>query len=451
MLNTTGYRAFKRTLTQAEGDERREGMGVFTHQFEADDNQLTVWVDREARRITAVETATFFAAAIMTDQEPPHGLATIMRWKLANKRDQPMHIALLASGTVDLKLDHQTTLQLAPGESVEIEAEVRVAAQMAAIDAAKPAPTLRSLFLIDGTPLELHTGVRPRSAIEVSADPEYLTLIPGVSQTIHLQLRSNLSETTSATVCLNPERGLSVDWTQQQIQLDIRGFASLPVAVQADLRGVLTLPVATSLECAGERIHLPTISLPIFARPLGDVLAQHSGDKLRIENEHLRLIISQEGGKAEIYRMGTDKYLAEYAGYAAPPARPNEFRNGRFDLTLEQQDGQFIAVATMASQEFPGFVLHKRFTANAGPAIHIAYEFENQGVEQYIRQIYQWLQGDPEIGMLTLPLAAGLGRGLWEVFPGLSDDEFEQATNYAERWAALEFPATTLGILWPPI
>jgi ribosomal protein S18 acetylase RimI-like enzyme len=405
------YHAFKRTLTQAEDDERWEGMGVFTYHFEADGDQMTVWVDREARRITAVETATFFAAAIMTDQEPPHGLATVMRWKLTNKRDQPMHIALLASGSADLKLDHQTTLQLAPGESVEIKAEVRIAAQMAPIDAAKPAPTLRSLFVIDGAPLELHTGVRPRLAIEVGADPEYLTLMPGVPQTIHLQLRSNLSETASTTVRLTPTRGLSVDWTQQQVQLDARGFASLPATVQADLHGVLTLPVAASLERAGEHIHLPTISLSIFARPLGAVLAQHSGDKLRIENEHLRLIISQEGGKAEIYRVGTNEYLAEYAGYAAPPTRPNEFRNGRFELTLEQQDGQFIALATMASQEFPGFVLHKRFTVNAGPVIRVAYEFENRSAEQYTRQVYQWLQGDTETAMLTLPLAAGLGRG----------------------------------------
>ena len=53
------YQTFQRELRQTEDDERWEGMKVFTYRWKEGRDALTVRVDREARRITAVDTNTF--------------------------------------------------------------------------------------------------------------------------------------------------------------------------------------------------------------------------------------------------------------------------------------------------------------------------------------------------------------------------------------------------------
>ena len=48
------YATFQCELAQKEDDERWEGLKVYTYRWAADGDGLTVWVDREARAVTAV-------------------------------------------------------------------------------------------------------------------------------------------------------------------------------------------------------------------------------------------------------------------------------------------------------------------------------------------------------------------------------------------------------------
>ncbi len=443
------YQALKRTLAQSEDNEQWEGMRVFTYHFEAADEHLTVWIDREARRVTAIETNEFSVAAIASNIEPPRGLPTTLRWRLCNKRDRPMAVTLIATGNADLKLNHRATLQVAPGETVNLEAPVAINSTMADTDLQKRAPSITSLLLVDGEVIELGTGLRPRAAVEVSTYPDQITLMPNVQQTVRLHLRSHVPQALTATLSLTPEAGLTSDWTEQRVTLNPEGEAGLPLTLHATRAGVLALPINLSLELAGETIHLPVSNVQIFARPLGGVLAAHQGDSIRIENETMRLIIKQKGATIAIQHPISGEQLAEHIGYAAPPAWPNEFTSGIHALVLEQHGDRVIVTTTMESRESPGFVLRKQISANASPLWSIEYDFENRGSTPYHFHTYQWISADRAQAMLTLPLAPGLGRGPWEDFPGREDDEFKQARAYAERWGAIELPQATIGVFWP--
>ena len=57
------YRTLQGYLTHVPDDEQGAGLNVFIYRFDSGDDQLTVWADREARRITAVDTAEVFVAA----------------------------------------------------------------------------------------------------------------------------------------------------------------------------------------------------------------------------------------------------------------------------------------------------------------------------------------------------------------------------------------------------
>ena len=226
---------------QAEDDERWKDMKVFTYRWEENGESLTVWADREAHTLTAVETDSFFAAAIAENIEPAKGMSTVLRWRLTNKSASPMAVSLIASGTEHIKLDHRAALSLAPGETTEMAAQVELAYHTPDVKKDKPVPAVRSLLIIDGQVLELGTGLRPRPAISISTAPNHVSLFPGVSKTVQLQLRSYLRQEVQTTISLAPAPGLSTDWTENQVTIPAKSFAGVPVTLTATDGGVYPL------------------------------------------------------------------------------------------------------------------------------------------------------------------------------------------------------------------
>jgi hypothetical protein len=442
------YRSYQRELTQAEDDERWQGMDVYTYHFAAEGDELTVWIDPESRTVMGIETNELIAAALTDDSRPPRGLPTTIRWQLRNKRAMPLQVSLFASGTEHLKLDYRATFQLAEGESLTLEAPVQVTLSAPELDPDKPVPALRTLMVLDGKVLELGAGLRPRAAVEISTEPGYFTLTPGVPEKVQLQLKSNLLVDAVVTVGVVPAEGLSGDWTQQTITLPAGDYVGLPITLSAERAGIYQLPMALAVELNGETLLLPPKPYAVFVLPMGGVLGAQVGDTVRIENEMARLVLLKDEAAIKIYDRLSGELLVEHIGYAAPPVRPSEFWNGPYDLSIEQSGDKVVATTSMASQEYPGFVMRKHVTVNASSTFTIDYNFENLGVVPRTLHLHGWVEGDQSRSLLTLPLAAGLARASWENFPGITGDEFNKPENFAEPWAALEFAQATVGVIW---
>lgn len=500
------YATLQRPLNQAEDDERWEGMGIYTYRFVAPAAQgresgretgrrgdreslitastslihasssptlsgsssanetLVARVDRESRRITAVETAAFAAAAIVADQEPPRGLPAPIRWRVENRGDKPLALSLIASGSEDLRLDFRRSLTIEPGATIELSAEIAVAAQKPLVEGG-PALVIRSLLVLDGELLELNTGLRPRSAIELRSLPSRISLAPGVAQEVELVLRSRVKRDLTATVRLSPAPGLSADWSARAVGLPAGQRMGLRVRLLAERAGVYELPMAISfspteaiesiagveqpaVRAAAEPVRLPTKQLRAFALAPGGLLGGRDDDDLRLENETMRVEIEPRGASLSIYDMASGRWLATHGGYAVPPQRPSEFAEGKWDLSLEREADALIAVARFAAKQRPGLVLYKRVRFSAGPLLSIAYQLENQGDTPYTLQLHQWLSTDDEESITTMPLRNGIVRDRSVDVPDGTRDSFNMPENFAEPWVALEFPYATLGAIW---
>ena len=79
------YTTFQRELRQAEDDQRWEGAKVFTYRWESDGDALAVWADREAHKITAVETDSFFAGVIPENGAPSAHSPALVRGDHADR------------------------------------------------------------------------------------------------------------------------------------------------------------------------------------------------------------------------------------------------------------------------------------------------------------------------------------------------------------------------------
>jgi GNAT superfamily N-acetyltransferase len=497
------YTTLRRPLTQAEDDEHWEGMGVYTYRFEAPDESLVVRIDREALRIAALETPAFRAAAIVAEHEPPRGLPTPIRWRIENHGVQPLPVSLIASGSDVANIELRRTFSVAPGETSELTALAEVAAEIKPEALEKPAPAIRSLLVLGNELLELCNGFDPHRAVSVYTAPSRISLVPGVEQSYELILRSYLTEAVRAEVRVAPAKGLVTNWLSSEVDLPAGERVGLKIGLTAERAGVYGLPVTVSFRIATEGlrsggsgsrggsfvqatevteglhpggsgtigvssvdgtgantpdsvfsvaqkiVRLPATNLLAFALAPGGYLgAQDDDGDLRLENETMRVEFFRKGAGLNLYDRLTGNWLAYHEGYAVPPQRPSEFGSGKWDLHLERDGEGLLAVARFVAKERQGLVLTKWLRFGAGSLLTIGYEFENQGPMSYDLQLYQALNTPDEESYTVLPLRTGIVRDVSSDVPDITQGEFNQPENFAETWAAVEYPDTTLGAIW---
>jgi RimJ/RimL family protein N-acetyltransferase len=439
------YETFQRELAQREDDERWEGLKVYTYRWAAGKDMLTVWVDREARMVTAVETNGFSAASIATNIEPAKGLPTPMRWKLRNKRDRPMRVSVIANGTEHLRIEHRTALTLTPGESAELEATVDVAVDTPDVRDRKPVPAIRSLLIIDGEVVELATGMRPRAAVVVETEPKYVTLYPGVEKTVHLQLRNYQPDAVEATVALVPAPGLEVDWTERSVIVPGKSYAGAPVTLRATAGGVYVLQATAYLN--GHRT--APQRLAVFSLGAGGVLGYVGEKETRLENEWMRLILKPRRGSMEVRAPQENVWLGGLRESVGPPFWPSELDDKEFAIDLVRENGCVKAVMTVALDEHPGLVLRREVTLGAGPLAEVRNAWINRGTASQSIQIQLGVDlGQREEATMTLPLAGGMVQSRYAEFPAAEEDVDKKPEAFSERWLAVTSEHGTFGLMW---
>gem|GEM_PF-1323673 len=444
------YTAFRRELTQVPDDERWEGLGVFTYRYEAGDERLVVRVDRETRRVTAIDTPDFFVAATVDNPSPVRGGDVILRWQIVNRRHEPMALSLIAQATGDLSIDYREETTVGPDETRIFESKVVVSDTAGASDPDGPAPRVITRLLIGQTPVELGTGIRPRLPITMSAHPEYITLMPGVPQTVHLRLRSFLSHDTDITLGLSPSEGLTVDRPEHIVTLPAGGHAGTSVTLTTDRGGRFDWAVSGRFVAEGKNVSLPAESRTVFALPPGGLLSLQSPGEIRIENERLRAVIKAKAGELTLSDLATGESLLVFGGRPIPPQWPSEYRKADFTLALDREGETAVVTAFSVSKKSPGFVFRKTIRISAGAMIEVEHSFENTGLDPYVFRLYQFaLNPHPGLSTLTLPLKKGLVRERCADFPGPHDTAFERSGVYAETWGAYEYPHGTIGLFWP--
>lgn len=448
------YESFQRALEQKEDDERWGGMKVFTYRWQAGDDMLTVWVDRESRTVTAVETNEWMVAAIASQIEPVKGLPTQMRWKLVNKRTKPMLVSLIVNGNDQLKIEHREALTVSPGQSIEVTARVDVASDAPEVRRGKAVPTVKSLCIIDGQVVELETGLRPRPAISVELSPRYVTLFPGVPKTVHLQLRSYMDKEVEATASLSPMPGLDLDWTERQTTVPAKSFAGLPVTLSAPQGGVYEIQATVYFNDNGSQGKALPQELVVFSLPAGGVLV-HRGDakqaspEVRVENEWTRLILESRGWM-QIRTPYDDAELGGMRELVGPPFWPSELEDKEFDVDVETKDGRAIVALSAALDDHPGITVRRQVTLGAGPLIEIAHALVNNGTTAHTLQVLTFFEAGQRSGAtIVLPLQGGIVESRISEFPAAEEDVSRMPETFAERWMAVTSRHGMLGTIWP--
>ncbi len=469
------YRSLQRQIDQRPDEETWEGLRVFTYRFTArgaqsaadragpadrsspsdeaapdkDREELTVRVDREARHVTAVETAELSAWATVDDVEPVRGGQTILRWKLQNRRDRPVAFALTAKETGDLSIDCHHRKTLGPGETVTLEAPVSVSAKAVAVARDKTAPRVRTTIRWDDLPIELATGIRPRVEMSVAIDPEEITLAPGTSRPVRVILHSQLPDDVEAQIRVTVSDGLSADRTAHSVAVPARGYGGFETVIEADGPGVFDLTFSGRVQWKDRTVDLADAKHAVFVLEPGGLL-YHQDGAVRFENEIFRATLEAGGGQLKIRDRATGRYLGTEGARPIPPKWPSEYSESDFKLKAEPEGHGVVLTATYAPKKTPGLVFSRIIRLNAGPVVTVEHAVENTGFEPRTFRLYQFVtNGGAALTTLTLPLREGMLRARCADRPVPDDHDFRRGDSFAETWGAFEMSHGTIGVLWP--
>ena len=463
------YTAFQRELDQVEDDQRHPSTGdmkVFVLRWEEDGESLEAVVDRQSQALTGLETADFAAYAVVDDSEPAQTIAYPVRWRVVNKRAEPVDVSVLASGETGIELNHRASFTLAAGEERFVEAAYTCAVAAPRLDPGdgherRPAPAIKTTLVIGGDMVELSTGLRYRPAVQVSVEPEFPSLLPGQSTTIHLQLRNRAGRPLSGDVTITPQDGLQTDWLRQGFQLEEDGYAGLPLLVTCDRAGATPLLVTATFSDGGHHSdgdhhsdddHQVTIApqrIPLLVTPPAGVSADRVQDRVVVENDFFQLVCQARGGACQVWNKARQRRDVSIVEEVGPPFEPWDLSGKQYDLALEQRQGWARVTLTAESGDFCGLTIAREITVTASPQMQVCYRVVNNGATVHRFQVRPCLKlCDLDASHVALPRREWLVVERASEFPAVRGDLPQKPDLLAEQWIALTRDGQASGAIW---
>ena len=441
------YRCYVRELTQEEDDQRWEGLKVFRQHWEADGESLTIWIDREARAPVAIETDALQVAAIVADIEPLAGSTVELRWRVINKGAEDLPVYLHALGDKGLEIDHRDAFVVPQGQTVERLGQVRVAVDAPTRKEDGTAPAVRSILRLGDDEVELYSGLCARPPLTLDTAPAEITLSPGVSQAIDVQLHSEVDHPLEVTLHLTPPEGLNVGWRCRRVSLPAKGHVTAPLSLTCAEEGIYVLPIRLlphdeALKPKSERISL-------FSLAAGGLLVQQEAKSARLESDAVRVSVAAKEGNIKLTHKDSRLMLVQASAGIGPPYYPSEFSNKGFELTVGERQGRATIHLAAEAKHYPGLWLHQEYGLSPSGLGVLCCYLENRGHETHSAHIQLGLRtSDREAERVALPLPAGVIHSRGRVYPVVWDDAPRDPAEYAEPWIAWERQGVAAGVAW---
>jgi GNAT superfamily N-acetyltransferase len=450
---------FQRKIAIEPDEMEHRGLHVYELLWRADNDMLRVVFDRESRGATLIETENLKVECWVANPEPPLGIPLPVEWTIHNKQEnKPLRCELTFSLPRGFRLlkSPQKSITVTPGKTCILESSILGSVSVIPKPKDKAAYALKSHLKINGTPLELETGLQVKHPVEFKTVPKTLWCRPGAKITLPIRLKSNIKTPTKGIVTLKPPRGVHLAQNQFNLDFEPEGFAGAEIEVTVDpSTGSQAFPIIAQAELHVNGQALTTRKETIYLNCLtsGGVLITpfEEGRRLQVHTEKLQFEINLFKG-AHIDRLyskdtGRMHFRAYLRNGIGPPFWPSEQMRTQFQYRIVQPgDGTTQIIMWMNCQKQPGLRFTKTLILTGSSSIiRVDYSFENSNPATPYK-IQLSLGGFIGSGnhLQVLPLADGILReeAIEEEFFASSREVPKHKEDWAETWYCAEFPDT---------
>ncbi len=461
---TDWYAHHSRPLQQVEDEQRHPKTGameVYLCRWARPDGEsIEAVIDRKAQTITGLETKDFAAYAQVGESKPAQGLRYPITWEITNKRSTPLPVRLAASGDAQVQVEHAENFTLAAGETRTMTASYRCAGDAPRLEISpwrpKPTPQITTQLVIDEEELTLGSGLHYQPAVEISLHPSPVSLIPGLAQTVLVQVKNQLDRPLQGELQIVSADGLTNSWQRQPFNAEAQGYASAPLQLASEQEGTAKLALVASFQDGDQLITTAPQALPVLVRNLGSLVAtEHHPDPatttIYAENDFFYFGCEQREGRLWLHNKAGQEYHINLAETLGPPYTPNEFEQRDYQISLDQAASRLSVSCTIASNNFPGLTLGREVIVTTSALVQVRYWLQNAGVVAHTGKILTTVNLPDNFAtnaQAALPRRERLITAMSNAMPEAEGDFPKQPAGLAEQWGAYSMQGQVHGVVW---
>ncbi len=367
------YETHVRELSLKEDVMTRGKVKIYEYLWRAPDGDfLRLVFDRQSWGIIEVENNDLSASCSLSDERLVAGVPHPVRWRIVNKKPDPVGVSITASGDPGVEVEKREALEVT--DTAEFEGTFVIDPNIEKKTREPKAAELRTDLVIDGVGIELTAGIAVRQAADVSIDAVRSTLTPGAPQETLLTLRSNLDEACTAKLRVRPAGGAEVKWGERRVELDPKGGAELSVPVTAPQAGPVALDVETSAVVGRKTIPVKTRRIDLLAVERGGVSAGVGEENALLCGGGLMVSANLRDGQVSIFhilRALRSRRLDLHCPRLGPPFAGDDLFQEKAEASVEQDTLGVVLRLRTRSVLRPGVMLDRRIAVGQGPLVRV--------------------------------------------------------------------------------
>ncbi len=365
------YETHVRELSLEEDVMIRGKVKIYEYLWRAPDGDfLRLVFDRQSWGIIEIENNDLMVSCSLSDEKLVAGVPHPVRWRIVNKKPDPVRVSLTASGDPGVEVKKREALEVT--DAAELRGTFVIDPNIEEKTHEPKAAVLRTDLVIDSVGIELVAGIDVRQAVDVSVDAVRSILTPGAPQEALLTLRSNLDEPCTARLRVTPAGGADV--SERRVELDPKGGAEFPAPVMAPQAGPVSLDVETSAVVGRKTIPVKTRRLDLLAVDRGGVSGGVGEEGALLCGGGLMVSANLRNGQVSIFhrlRALRSRRLDLHRPKLGPPFAGDDLFQEKAEASVEQDAFGVVLRLRTRSVLRPGVMLDRRIAVGQGPLVRM--------------------------------------------------------------------------------
>ena len=449
------YETQVRELTLEEDLVERGNVKVYEYFWRAENGEfLRMVFDRQSWRPVEVENNDLLASCSLPDEKLVAGVPHPVKWRVVNRKRDPIQVYLTASGDAGVEVEKQEVLTVT--DEVEVEATFQVDPSIKEKTQDPKAAILRTSLVIGETDIQLAAGIDVQQAVSVSLDAPRAIHRPGVDREAVLTLRSNMDSACTARVSVAPAGGIIVRKREHRVTLKPKGGAEIHVPVLLPEAGPAALDVDVKASAGKGSVHTKTHRVDLLAVEPGGVAGGVGDRRACLCGGGLAVDVDLRYGGATVYHLLRGKRsrrLDINRPGIGPPFSWSDLFDEKAEAWTEQEAFGVTLCLRTKSILRPGLMLERRITLGEGPIVKVVDTIINGSARSFSLSLKQsWYMHGGMLTELVVPRRQGVyRRDFWNgggrTLRGLNLPTEGEA--WPEGWACLERDdGCAAGVLW---
>ena len=308
------YSSQIRKLELIPDEIKLEEMEVFPYEFSEDQDHLKVWVDRYGRSIIGIEQTLdgkhLKIMCRLKDHKVIAGVEQELIIEITNDTKSSMQGSVFLSGFegLDFTAHPPESFKIENGTSINLRAKFTVNPETEVPDISRKQKAIKANLIINGELIPFEIGMRILPLLEFKTYPDSITVMPGTTGKIQLNVFNNFKEHFKGSVfVVDEDNKLSLSKIAIPIEIPPKSYSgfNVNIKVEADQpTSLIPLELFARGKVKGAPVETKTELIYVKCLPPGGIVTsiekKEQGKLVIVENEDLVAQVQLRGAVLEI-------------------------------------------------------------------------------------------------------------------------------------------------------